>query len=146
MLFRSADLILYIMLVELLTVLKRIILRKRESSLLCFSPVINFVLILLMQKVHTDCDGLKELLERGNHKPRLIRWILLLQEFELQIMQRQETKVVNAASISILERSNLIERDFSPGDFYLQELLEELRLIPPKESKSLSLEEFFSSN
>ena len=29
----------------------RIILRKRENSLLCFSLVINFVLILLMQKL-----------------------------------------------------------------------------------------------
>ena len=97
-------------------------------------------------RVHTDRDGLKELLERGNHKPRLIRWILLLQEFELQIMQRQEIKAVNAASISVQGNTNLLERDFSPGDFRLRELLEELRLIPPKESKSLLLEEFFSSN
>ena len=52
-------------------------------------------------RVHTDRDGLKELLERGNHKPRLIRWILLLQEFELQIMQRQEIKAMNACNPSL---------------------------------------------
>ena len=80
-------------------------------------------------RVHTDLDGLKELLERKNHKPRLIRWILLLQEFELQIMQRQEMKTVNASSISAQQSTNLIERNFSPGDFRLRELLEELRLI-----------------
>ena len=52
-------------------------------------------------RVHTDHDGLKELLERKNHKPRLIRWILLLQEFELQIMQRQEIKMLDTMSIFI---------------------------------------------
>ena len=41
-------------------------------------------------KVHTDHDGLKKILERTDVKPRLIRWILLLQEFELQIVQRKE--------------------------------------------------------
>ena len=93
-----------------------------------------------------DHDGLKELLERGNHKPRLIHWILLLQEFELQIMQRQEMKTVNAASISAQGSTNLIERNFSPGDFCLRELLEELRLIPPEKKKSLLLEELVLPN
>ena len=41
-------------------------------------------------KVHTDRDGLKEILERTDVKPRMIRWILLLQEFQLQIVQRKE--------------------------------------------------------
>jgi hypothetical protein len=33
---------------------------------------------------------LKEILGRTNVKPQMIRWILLLQEFELQIIQRKE--------------------------------------------------------
>jgi hypothetical protein len=41
-------------------------------------------------KVHTDRDGLKEILERIDIKPRMIHWVLLLQEFELQIVQRRE--------------------------------------------------------
>ena len=41
-------------------------------------------------KVYTDRDGLKEILEKTDVKPRLIRWILLLQEFDLQILQREE--------------------------------------------------------
>ena len=41
-------------------------------------------------RVHTDRDSLKEILERTDVKPRMIRWTLLLQEFELQIMQRKE--------------------------------------------------------
>ena len=115
--------------------------------MLYFSHVINSVFIVDAKvRVHTNRDGLKEILEKKEHKPRLIRWILLLQEFELQIMQRQEMKAVNAASISVRGSTNLLERNFSPGDFRLRELLEELRLIPPKEKKSLLLEELIPFN
>ena len=41
-------------------------------------------------KVHMDRDGLKEILERTDVKPRMTRWILFLQDFELQIVQRKE--------------------------------------------------------
>ena len=57
-------------------------------------------------------------------------------------MQRQEMKTVNATLISAQQGTNLIERDFSPGDFSLRELLEELKLIPPRKEESLMLEEF----
>ena len=35
--------------------------------------------------VYTDHAALKYLLTKKNAKPRLIRWILLLQEFDLEI-------------------------------------------------------------
>jgi hypothetical protein len=41
-------------------------------------------------RIYTDRKGLKEILERTDVKPRMIRWILLLQEFDLQILQRNE--------------------------------------------------------
>ena len=41
-------------------------------------------------RVHTDRVGLKEILEGTDVKPRMIRWTLLLQEFDLQILQRKE--------------------------------------------------------
>ena len=97
-------------------------------------------------RVHTDCDGLKEIFERKEHKPRLIRWILLLQEFELQIMQRHEFTTVNAAAIFPQQGTNLMERNFSPGDFHLRELVEELRVTPRKKKKSFLLEELEPSN
>ena len=56
-------------------------------------------------------------------------------------MQRQEIKMLDAVSIFAQQDTNLIERNFSPGDFCLRELLNELRSIPPKEKKSLLLEE-----
>jgi hypothetical protein len=49
-------------------------------------------IIDVVVKAHIDCDGLKEILERTVVKPRMIYWILLLllQEFQLQIIQRKE--------------------------------------------------------
>jgi hypothetical protein len=44
-------------------------------------------------RVYTDRMGLKEILERTDIIPRMIRWILLLQEFDLQIIQRIEEQL-----------------------------------------------------
>ena len=35
--------------------------------------------------IHTDHAAIKYLMEKKDAKPRLIRWILLLQEFDLHI-------------------------------------------------------------
>jgi hypothetical protein len=40
--------------------------------------------------VYTDHATLKYLLTKKDHKPRLIRWILLLQEFDLEIKDKKE--------------------------------------------------------
>ena len=37
--------------------------------------------------VHTDHAAIKYLMENKDAKPRLIRWVLLLQGFDLQIME-----------------------------------------------------------
>ena len=43
-------------------------------------------------KVHTDHTAIKHLMMKPNAKQRLIRWILLLQEFEIEIV---DTKAAN---------------------------------------------------
>ena len=40
--------------------------------------------------VYTDHAALKYLLTKKDDKPRLIRWILLLQEFDLEIKDKRE--------------------------------------------------------
>jgi hypothetical protein len=50
-------------------------------------------------RVCTDRMGLKEILERTDIKPRMIRWILLLQEFDLQIIQRSEERLEDQESV-----------------------------------------------
>ena len=39
--------------------------------------------------VHTDDAALKYLLTKKDAKPRLLRWILLLQEFDLEIKEKK---------------------------------------------------------
>src|SRR3954462_14539220 len=39
--------------------------------------------------IHTDHAAIKYLMQKKDAKPRLIRWVLLLQEFDLQIVDRK---------------------------------------------------------
>ena len=55
-------------------------------------------------------------------------------------------RTVNAAAISAQQGTNLIERNFSPGDFHLRELSKKLNPIPRKRKESLLLEELDPPN
>jgi hypothetical protein len=60
-------------------------------------------------KVYTDHQALKELILPKYVKPRLIRWLLLLREFELQIVERAHTKEEEEKGLSVLivEKANI---------------------------------------
>ena len=53
--------------------------------------------------VHTDHAALKYLMEKKDAKPRLIRWVLLLQEFDLHIIDRKGAENTVADNLSRLE-------------------------------------------
>ena len=53
--------------------------------------------------VHTNHAAIKYLMEKKDAKPRLIRWLLLLQEFDLQITDRKGAENPIANNLSRLE-------------------------------------------
>ena len=53
--------------------------------------------------VHTDHAAIKYLMEKKDAKPRLIRWVLLLQEFDLHMTDRKGAENPVADNLSRLE-------------------------------------------
>ncbi|KAI3734462.1 hypothetical protein L6452_13931 [Arctium lappa] len=53
--------------------------------------------------VHTDHSAIKYLINKADAKPRLIRWVLLLQEFDLEIVDRKGVENQVADHLSRLE-------------------------------------------
>ncbi|GKB78877.1 reverse transcriptase domain-containing protein [Tanacetum coccineum] len=57
-------------------------------------------LVLSKTTVHNDHSSLRHLFKKQDAKPRLIRWIMLLQEFDIEIKDRKGIKNVAANHLS----------------------------------------------
>ena len=71
--------------------------------------------------VHTDHAAIKYLMENKDAKPRLIRWVLLLQEFDLHIIDRKGAENPVADNLSRLE--NVLDDPLPIDDSFPDERL-----------------------
>ena len=71
--------------------------------------------------VHTDHVAIIYLMEQKDAKPRLIRWVLLLQEFDLHIIDRKGSENPVADNLSRLE--NVLDDPLPIDDSFPDEQL-----------------------
>ncbi|KAD4179480.1 hypothetical protein E3N88_28071 [Mikania micrantha] len=82
-------------------------------------------LVLSKTSFFTDHSALRFLFEKKDAKPRLIRWILLLSEFDIEIKDKKGAENVAADHLSRLEdpeRSEIREEDI--GDRFPHEMID----------------------
>ena len=71
--------------------------------------------------VYTDYAAIKYLLTKKDSKPRLIRWVLLLQEFDMVIKDKKGSKNLVADHLSWIEQDR--DADLTIKETFPDEIL-----------------------
>nr|GEZ03214.1 DNA-directed DNA polymerase [Tanacetum cinerariifolium] len=81
-------------------------------------------LVLSKSVVYTDHSALKYLLNKQDAKPRLLRWVLLLQEFDITILDKKGSENLAADHLSRLENphKDVLENKDINENFLLETL------------------------
>ena len=81
--------------------------------------------------IHTDHAAIKYLMAKKDVKPRLIRWVLLLQDFDLEIKDKKGSDNVVADHLSRLERIDGTEKGTEIEEIFPYEQLFMLSVQTP---------------
>ena len=81
--------------------------------------------------IHTDHAAIKYLMSKKEAKPRLIRWVLLLQEFDLEIKDKKGCDNVIVDPLSRVERNKTEEEEAGLTENFPDEQLFQLSLQLP---------------
>ena len=81
--------------------------------------------------IHTDQAAIKYLMAKKEAKPRLIRWVLLLQEFDLEIKDKKYCDNVMADHLLKVEKTTLKEEEMEVAENFLDEQLFQLSFQLP---------------
>ena len=81
--------------------------------------------------IHIDHAAIKYLMAKKEAKPRLIRWVLLLQEFDLEIRDKKGSDNVIADHLSRLEKPTIQEERREIAENFPDEQLFQLSLQSP---------------
>ena len=82
--------------------------------------------------IHTDHAAIKYLMAKKEAKPRLIRWVLLLQEFDLDIKDKKGSDNVIADHLFRLERPTEDEKRNEIAESFPDEQLIQLSVQEPR--------------
>ena len=81
--------------------------------------------------IHTDHAAIKYLMTKKEAKPRLIRWVLLLQEFDLEIKDKKGSDNVIADHLSRVERNKAEKEEIGVTENFPDEQLFQLSFQLP---------------
>ena len=81
--------------------------------------------------IHTDHAAIKYLMAKKEAKPRLIRWVLLLQEFDLEIKDKKGCDNVIVDHLSRIEQTIVKEEEMEVAENFPDEQLFQLSFQLP---------------